>query len=190
MAYEFLCDEAGLCSQAAILRLLYVLVSAVYCNTDHPSLSQGVKSAVLASEYSTGAVSATVSSDSDDDSVLSDGSLITAEKDALPDFTASLLGPPQPGLQISSIPLSALFFSFNLQGWFGSRVISVTITHSLFHSRLKPPCKSFPPQPFLFFFRTDYMDFPDFTVTSEHTRSYFFSFSFFSLFIFWFHAVD
>jgi len=137
--YEFLCDEAGLCSQAAILRLLYVLVSAVYCNTDHPSLSQGVKSAVLANEYSTGAVSATVSSDSDDDSVLSDGSLITAEKDALPDFTASLLGPPQPGLQISSIPLSVLFFSFNLQGWFGSRVISVTITHSLFHSRLKPP---------------------------------------------------
>jgi len=76
-----------------------------------------------------------VSSDFDDDSVLSDGSLITAEKDALPDFTASLLGPPQPGLQITSIPLSVLF----LQGWFGSRVISVTITHSLFHSRLKPP---------------------------------------------------
>jgi len=39
--------------------------------------------------------------------------------------------------------------------------------HSLFHSRLKTFlfCKSFPLQPFLFFFRTDYIglhDFPDF----------------------------
>jgi len=34
---------------------------------------------------------------------------------------------------------------------------------SLFHSRLKTSlfCKSFPPQPFLFFFRTDYMYSPD-----------------------------
>jgi len=34
---------------------------------------------------------------------------------------------------------------------------------SLFHSRLKTFlfCKSFPPQSFLFFFRTDYMDSPD-----------------------------
>ena len=34
---------------------------------------------------------------------------------------------------------------------------------SLFHSRLKTFlfCKSFPPQPFLFFSRTDYMDSPD-----------------------------
>ena len=38
-----------------------------------------------------------------------------------------------------------------------------SITHSLFHSRLKTFlfCKSFPPQPFLFFFRTDYIDYPD-----------------------------
>jgi len=36
---------------------------------------------------------------------------------------------------------------------------SFSITHSLFHSRLKTFlfCKSFPPQPFYFFFRTDYM---------------------------------
>jgi len=38
-------------------------------------------------------------------------------------------------------------------------IISFAITHSLFHSRLKTFlfCKSFPLQPFLFFFRTDYM---------------------------------
>jgi len=39
-------------------------------------------------------------------------------------------------------------------------------------------CESFPPQPFLFFFRTDYMDSPDYsTVTSEHIRFLLFSFS-------------
>jgi len=39
---------------------------------------------------------------------------------------------------------------------------SHTYYYSLFHSRLKTFlfCKSFPPQPFLFFSRTDYMDFP------------------------------
>jgi len=39
----------------------------------------------------------------------------------------------------------------------------LSITHSLFHSGLKTSlfCKSFPPQPFLFFFRTDYIDSPD-----------------------------
>ena len=186
MAYEFLCDEAGLCSQAAILRLLYVLVSAVYCNTDHPSLSQGVKSAVLANEYSTGAVSATVSSDFDDDSVLSDGSLITAEKDALPDFTASLHGPPQPGLQISSIPLSVLFF------WFGSRVISVTITHSLFHSRLKPPfLQILPTAAFLFLLQDWLHGFPRLLLLLLSISVFtFLVFLFFSLFSFWFHAVD
>ena len=36
--------------------------------------------------------------------------------------------------------------------------------YPLFHSRLKTVlfCKSFPPQFFLFFSRTDYMDSPDF----------------------------
>ena len=54
-------------------------------------------------------------------------------------------------------------------------VISLTATHSLFHSRLKTLlfCKSFPPQPFFFFFRTDYMIPPTFTVTSGHIRFYF-----------------
>ena len=39
-----------------------------------------------------------------------------------------------------------------------------SITHSLFHSRLKTFlfCKSVLSQPFLFFFRTDYMDSADF----------------------------
>ena len=43
-------------------------------------------------------------------------------------------------------------------------IIWYSITHSLFHSRLKTFlfCKSFPPQYFLFFFfRTHYMDSPD-----------------------------
>ena len=50
-----------------------------------------------------------------------------------------------------------------------------SITHSLFRSRLKTFlfCKSFPLQPFLFFFRTDYMIPQTFTVTSEHIRFYF-----------------
>ena len=44
-----------------------------------------------------------------------------------------------------------------------------SITHSLFHSRLKTSlfCKSFPLKPFLFFFRTDYMIPQTFTVTSS-----------------------
>jgi len=38
-----------------------------------------------------------------------------------------------------------------------------SITHLLLHFRLKTFlfCKSLPPQPLLFFFRTDYMDSPD-----------------------------
>ena len=54
-------------------------------------------------------------------------------------------------------------------------VISLTATHSLFHSRLKTLlfCKSFPPQPFFFFFGTDYMIPLTFTVTSGHIRFYF-----------------
>ena len=38
-----------------------------------------------------------------------------------------------------------------------------SVTHSLFHSRLKTYfiCKCFPPQPFLFFFRIHYVDSPD-----------------------------
>jgi len=51
-----------------------------------------------------------------------------------------------------------------------------SFTHSLFHSRLKT-WKSFPLQPFLFFFSTDYMIPQTFTVTSEHIRFYFFCFS-------------
>ena len=42
-------------------------------------------------------------------------------------------------------------------------IISFSITHSLSHSRLKTFlfCKSFPPQPFLFFLGIDYMESPD-----------------------------
>jgi len=41
---------------------------------------------------------------------------------------------------------------------------SLFFSHLLFHSRLKTFlfCKSFPPQPFLFSFGTDYMDSPDY----------------------------
>jgi len=51
--------------------------------------------------------------------------------------------------------------------------------HSLFHSRLNTSlfCKSFPLQPFFFFFSTDYMIPQTFTVTSERFRFHFFSFS-------------
>jgi len=67
-------------------------------STDHPSLSHNVQSNILAGEYAAGAASATESSDSDDDdSVLSESSLVTAEKDALPEFTASLLSSHEPG---------------------------------------------------------------------------------------------
>ena len=57
-----------------------------------------------------------------------------------------------------------------------------SITHSLFQSRLKTFLfrKSFPPQPFLFFFGIYYVDSPRlFTVTSEHIRLLLFSFSVF-----------
>jgi len=65
-------------------------------STDHPSLSPG--------GLADGAVSATESSDSDDDDiVLSESSLVTTEKDALPDFTASLVCSQQSGLEISDI---------------------------------------------------------------------------------------
>ena len=54
------------------------------------------------------------------------------------------------------------------------------ITHSLFHSRLKTFffCKSFPLQPFFFFFRTDYIIPQTFTVTSSIGCFYFLVFLF------------
>ena len=57
-----------------------------------------------------------------------------------------------------------------------------SITHSLFHSRLKTFlfCKSFPRQPFFFFFRTDCMIPQTLTVTSEHIRFYFSVFLFYT----------
>ena len=57
-----------------------------------------------------------------------------------------------------------------------------SIAHSLFHSRLKTYlfCKSFPPQPFLFFSRNEYMIPQTLTATSEHIRFYFFCFTLFS----------
>jgi len=66
-----------------------------------------------------------------------------------------------------------------------------SIAHSLFHSRLKTFlfCKSFPLQPFFFFFRTDYMIPQTFTVTSEHIRFYFLIFLFYT-FSCCFRAVD
>ena len=70
---------------------------------------------------------------------------------------------------------------------------SFSITHSLFHSRLKTFlfCKFFPMQPFFFFFRTDLacMIPQTFTVTSEHIRFYFLVFLF-TLFSCCFCAVD
>jgi len=53
---------------------------------------------------------------------------------------------------------------------------------SLFQSRLKTLlfCKSFPPQPFIFLVRTDYMDSPLLIVTSEHIRFYFLVFLFYT----------
>ena len=67
----------------------------------------------------------------------------------------------------------------------------IIITHSLFHSRLKTFffCKSFPLQPFFFFFRTYYMIPHTFTVTSNISAFtfYFFCFTIFSC---RFRAVD
>ena len=56
------------------------------------------------------------------------------------------------------------------------------ITHSLFHSRLKTFffCKSFPPQPFFFFFSTDYMIPQTFKVTSSIGCFYFLVFLFYN----------
>ena len=55
------------------------------------------------------------------------------------------------------MPLTVTLISYNY--WF-------FITHSLFHSRLKTFffCKSFPLQPFFFFFKTYYMIPQTFTV--------------------------
>jgi len=63
-----------------------------------------------------------------------------------------------------------------------------SIPHSLFHSRFETFlfCKSFPLQPFLFFFRTERYVIPE-TVTFEHIRFYFFCFTLFSC---RFRAVD
>ena len=65
-------------------------------------------------------------------------------------------------------------------------------THSLIHSKLKTFlfCKSFPPQPFLFFFRTDYMDFPDCLLLLLSISFFFFYFFCFTLFSCRFRAVD
>ena len=68
------------------------------------------------------------------------------------------------------------------------RLLTVILIILVFHhpptlsSRLKTFlfCKSFPLQPFLFFFRTDYMIPQTFTVTSEHIRFYYFCFTLFS----------
>ena len=68
-----------------------------------------------------------------------------------------------------------------------------SITHSLFHSRLKTSlfCKSFPPQPFLFFFRIHYKDSPDcLLLLLSIFRLLLFSFSVFTLFSYRFRAVD
>ena len=83
-----------------LLRFASFLSLLVNISTDHPSLSSGV--------LADGAASATESSDSGDDSVLSESSLVTTEKDALPDFTASLVCSQQPGVKFSSILLSAI----------------------------------------------------------------------------------
>jgi len=58
-------------------------------------------------------------------------------------------------------------------------LLSVFHHHSLFHSRLKTFffCKSFPLQPFFFFFSTDYIIPPTFTVTSSIGCFYFLVFS-------------
>ena len=60
-------------------------------------------------------------------------------------------------------------------------IISFFITHSLFHSRLKTFfCKSFPLQPFFFFFMTDYMIPQTSTVTSSIGCFYFLVFLFYN----------
>ena len=70
-----------------------------------------------------------------------------------------------------------------------------SISHSLFHSRLKSFlfCKSSLPQPFLFLFRIHYMDFPD-CLLSLLSISVSLLFSFFLLFLHFFscrfRAVD
>jgi len=71
-------------------------------------------------------------------------------------------------------------------------VILIIITHSLFHSRLKTFffCKSFPPQPFLFFFWTDYMIPPDCLPLLLNISVFTFEFFYFTLFSCRFRAVD
>jgi len=72
-------------------------------------------------------------------------------------------------------------------------VIWYSITHSLFHSRLKTFlfCKSFPPQTFLFLLQDSLHGFPRlFTVISQHICFLLLVFSVFTLFSCWFRAVD
>ena len=62
-------------------------------------------------------------------------------------------------------------------------LIWYSITHSLFHSRLKTFlfCKSFALQPFLFLIQVSLHGFPRlFTITSEHIRLYFIVFLFYT----------
>jgi len=62
-------------------------------------------------------------------------------------------------------------------------IIWYSITHSLFHSRLKTFlfCKSFPPQLLIFLLQDSLYGFPRlFTVTSAHIRLYFYFFLFYT----------
>jgi len=78
---------------------------------------------------------------------------------------ASILCSPRPALGFQCLHSSYYYQFF--------------ITHSLFHSRLKTFffCKSFPLQPFFFFFRTYYMIPKTITVTSSIGCFLLFSFS-------------
>jgi len=72
-------------------------------------------------------------------------------------------------------------------------VIWYSITHSLFHSRLKTFlfCKSFPPPTFFFLLQDPLHGFPRlFTVISQHICFLLLVFSVFTLFSCWFRAVD
>ena len=75
-----------------------------------------------------------------------------------------------------------------------SHTYRYSITHSLFHSRLKSFlfCKSSPLQPFLFSFRIHYMDFPYHSLLLLAYPSFYFLvfFCFFTLFSCRFRAVD
>jgi len=67
-----------------------------------------------------------------------------------------------------------------------------SITHSLVQSRLKTFlfCKSFPPQPFIVFFRTDYRDSPRLLLLLLSISVFTFQFFCFTLFSCRFRAVD